>query len=66
MTGPDGKELLSAEELEKLRVKYVESKLDPSVIAHVSECQLTFFLYPEVINMFNIKPEKHGKAEEDK
>lgn len=65
MKGPDGKELLTASELEELRVKYVESKLDPSVIAHVSECQHVFFLYPEKINMFNIMPERHGKAEED-
>jgi len=66
MKGPDGKELLSAEELEKLMVKYKESGLDTSVITHVSECQKTFFLYPEAMDMFKIKPEQHGRQEEDK
>jgi GAF domain-containing protein len=56
MKGPDGKELLSMEELEKLMAKYKESGLDMSVILHVSECQQAFFLHPEAQQIFNIKP----------
>lgn len=58
MNGPDGKKLLSAAELEELRVKYVDSKLDPEVLKDVSECQHVFFLYPHKIEMFDIKPDE--------
>ena len=61
--GPDGKRLLNATELEELREKYVESKLDPKVIEHVSEAQHVFFLYPHDMQMFNIKPDKKNESE---
>ena len=55
--GPDGKKLLSAQELEELREKYVKANLDPKVLEHVSEAQHVFFLYPHKIQMFDIKPD---------
>jgi hypothetical protein len=58
MNGPDGKKLLSVTELEELRKKYVESNLDPSVVAHVSEAQHVFFLYPHRMDLLDIKPDK--------
>lgn len=64
-TGPDGKKLLSVTELEELREKYVESKLDPKVLEHVSEVQHVFFLYPHKVQMFNLKPEGDETAKQD-
>lgn len=58
-TGPDGKKLLSASELEELREKYVKSNLDPKVLEHVPEVQRAFFMYPHKIQMFDIKPDKN-------
>ena len=58
MEGPDGKKMLNIQELEELRSKYVESKLDENVLKDVSECQLSFFLYPHLLTKHNIEPEK--------
>ena len=55
MEGPDGKKLLSMQELEELRAEYVKSKLDENVISHVGECQRPFFKKPDSEDMFNIK-----------
>jgi len=63
MEGPDGKELLNVTELEELMEKYIESKLDPAVLEHVSEAQMTFFMYPHDMQMFNIKPDKKNESE---
>lgn len=63
--GPDGKKMLSVTELEELREKYVESKLDPKVIEHVSEVQRVFFLYPHKIQMFDLKPEGNETHKQD-
>ena len=58
MEGPDGKNMLNIQELEELHAKYVESKLDETVLKDVSECQRSFFLYPELLTKHNIEPEK--------
>lgn len=65
---PDGKRLIDVTQLEALRVKYVDSKLDPAVLSEVSEVQMTFFLYPHRIDILDIKPEtkkQNGEKTED-
>lgn len=57
MTGSDGKEWMNLEQLDALRRKYVESKLDPDVLKDVSKDQYYFFMYPHEVNVENVKPE---------